>query len=84
MTTRTALAILLLMSSANLFEAAELRQDTLRAWDNYIRTIELNMAERAAGSGPFLWVDDSPEIQRRVLHDEVVVTNRDPARYLRA
>ena len=78
MTIRTALAILLLLLSATPSEAAEPKQETLRAWDEYIRTVDLEMAERVAGSRPFLWVDDSPETQRRVQHNELVVSNHDP------
>jgi hypothetical protein len=78
MTTRTALAILFLLLSAAVSEAAEPKQDTIRAWDDYIRTVDVNMSECAAGIRPFLWVDNSPEIQQRVQHNEVVVTNHDP------
>ncbi len=78
MATRTKLAVLLLLLSATLSEAAEPKQETLRAWDDYIRSVDLNVAQRAAGSRPFLWVDDSPEMQRRVQHNEVVITNHDP------
>jgi hypothetical protein len=78
MATRTKLAILLLLLSATLSEASEPKQETLRAWDDYIRSVDLNVAQRAAGSKPFLWVDDSPEMQRRVQHSEVVITNHDP------
>jgi hypothetical protein len=78
MTTRTAFAVLLLLLSATLSKSAEPKQETLRAWDDYIRTIDLNTVERIAGSRPYLWVDDSPEMQRRVQHGELVVTNHDP------
>ncbi|MGA7341241.1 MAG: hypothetical protein WBE72_16565 [Terracidiphilus sp.] len=78
MTIRTAFAILLIVLSTAVSEAVELRQDTLEAWDDYIGNVNLDMAQRAAGSRTFLWVDDSPEILRRVKHDEVVVTDHDP------
>jgi hypothetical protein len=73
MTTRTALAILFLLLSPTLSEAAEPRQETLRAWDDYIRSVNASVADRVAGTRPFLWVDDSSEIQRRVQHGELVV-----------
>ena len=78
MTTRTALAILFLLLSPTLSEAAEPRQETLRAWDDYIRSVNASVADRVVGTRPFLWVDDSSEIQRRVQHGELVVTNHDP------
>jgi hypothetical protein len=78
MTTRTTLAILLLLLSATLSEAGEPKQETLRAWDEYVLIVNANMADRVAGARPFLWADDSPEIQRRVQRGELVVTNHDP------
>src|SRR5580658_1505482 len=78
MTTRTALAILFLLLSPTLSEAAEPKQETLRAWDDYIRSVNASVADRVAGTRPFLWVDDSSEILRRVQHGEMVVTNHDP------
>jgi hypothetical protein len=77
MTTRTALAILLLLS-ATLSQAAEPKQETLQAWDDYILSVNASMADRAAGTRPFLWADDMPETQRRVQHGELAVTNHDP------
>ena len=61
MTTRRGLTIALNLLSTALSLAAEPRQDTVRAWDDYILTFNLNMAERAAGEKPFLW----PTIRRR-------------------
>jgi hypothetical protein len=75
---RTALAILFLLLSATLSEATEPKQETLRAWDEYVLSVNASVADRVAGTRPFLWVDDSPEIQRRVQHGELVVTNHDP------
>ncbi len=75
MTTRRGLTIALNLLSTALSLAAEPRQDTVRAWDDYILTFNLNMAERAAGEKPFLWADDSPEIRERVRHDQVVIAN---------
>jgi hypothetical protein len=77
-TTRTALSILLLLLSTASSEAAELGQDTLRAWDVYMRAVNLNMAERVDGSRPFLWVDHSPEMRRSVRQNEVIVADLDP------
>ena len=36
------------------------------------------MAERNAGSRPFLWVDESSETRRRVQNGELLITNHDP------
>src|ERR1700692_5156463 len=53
MATRTALAILLLLLSATPSEAAEPKPETLRAWDEYVLSVNANMADRAAGTKPF-------------------------------
>jgi hypothetical protein len=75
--TGTALTLLLLLS-ATFSQAVQLKQDTLRAWDDYIGGVNTNEAERIAGSRPFLWVDESSEARRRVQKGELVVTNHDP------
>ena len=37
------------------------------------------MEERAAGRSPFLWVDESPDLLRRVRSGDLVVSSRDPS-----
>src|SRR5271165_3356134 len=59
-------------------DAAELKQKTLQAWEAYVQTANLAMEQRAAGHSPFLWVDESPDLLRRVRSGELVVSNRDP------
>ena len=71
-------AILFLLLSVLLSKAAELKRDTLRAWDDYIGDVNTTVAERNAGSRPFLLIDESPEIRRRVQNGELVITNHDP------
>jgi hypothetical protein len=71
-------APLLLLLAASSLPAAELKQETLRAWDEYIRALDVDRQNRIHGNGPFLWVDESPDLQRRVQRNEVVVTNHDP------
>jgi hypothetical protein len=71
-------ATLLLFLAARYLPAAELKQETLRAWDEYIRVLDADRENRVAGNRPFLLVDESPDLQRRVQRNEVVVTNHDP------
>ena len=75
--TRTTLAILLYLLGAARSDAAELKQKTLQAWEAYVHTANLAMEQRAAGRSPFLWVDESPDLLRRVRSGELVVSNRD-------
>jgi hypothetical protein len=75
-----ALTILLLLLGPAQSEAAELKQDTLQAWDAYVRTVNLTMAERATGKRPFLWMDESPpsvNLGRRARTGEVLVASHD-------
>lgn len=73
----TALAIVFLALGATRSEAAGLQEGTLQAWDAYARTVRLNEAKSATGDGPFLWVDESRELGRRVRAGEVLVAGHD-------
>jgi hypothetical protein len=53
--------------------AAELAPETLRAWNDYIRTENSQLAGRPSGS-PFLWIDESPDRQRRVHDGEILIS----------
>jgi hypothetical protein len=75
---RTPLPILFFLLSVVLSRAAELKPDTLRAWDEYVTIVNADVAERSGGSRSFLWVDESPEARRRVQNGELVITNHDP------
>ena len=77
MRTRTVLAILLLLLGVAPSDAAELKQDTLQAWDAYIRTTNLTVVDRGSRDKPFLWVDESPDLARRVRAGEVLVASHD-------
>jgi hypothetical protein len=74
----SALAVLFLLLFVRQLQAAEPKQETLRAWDEYIRIVNLNVTRSAAGGSQFLWIDESRDIARRVRQNEVVVTSRDP------
>lgn len=74
----SALAVLFLMLSVKPLEAGAPKQETLRAWDDYIRIVDQNVAKSAAGNSQFLWIDESQDIARRVHGNEVVLTSHDP------
>jgi hypothetical protein len=71
------LAILIFLPGALPSHATELKQATVEAWDGYVRTVNSAMSRRAAGETPFLWVDESPDLLRRVQADEVLVAAHD-------
>lgn len=53
--------------------AAELRPETLKAWDAYIAATELQMQARLNGQRSFLWADESRDRDRRLRQGEIVV-----------
>jgi hypothetical protein len=69
-----ALASLLLICAPVVSGAAELANETLQAWRDYIRSANLRMEERINGRSPFLWVDESTDRSRRVRAGEIVVS----------
>src|SRR5512143_3268390 len=53
-------------------EAVQLSDHTLRAFEEYIRTAELAMAENLGGGGPFLWSDATSDRAQKVRRGEIV------------
>ncbi len=65
---------LVLVSIPGLSSAIELRPDTLKAWDDYVRNADARMESRAEGQQPFLWADEAPERMARLQRGEVLVS----------
>ena len=58
--------------------AADLRADTLAAFERYVQLTEARMTEETSGRRPFLWVDrlaetERPEVMARLRRGEIVV-----------
>jgi hypothetical protein len=53
--------------------AAELQASTIKAWNDYVRSADVQMQARLDGRQPFLWTDESPDLRLRVQRGEVVV-----------
>src|SRR5260370_17201019 len=51
--------------------AAELKQETTEAFNQYVRLTEDRMAEGLRDGGTFLWVDSLPEPQRNKLYTQL-------------
>src|SRR5208283_3642142 len=66
------LAILFLLLAPALSSAAELKPETLQAWDAYVCAAKMRMEERASGQAPFLWVDEGGGLAERVRAGEVL------------
>ena len=66
------ISALVLLAGASFSHAAELKPDTIKAWDAYIQAAQTRMADRVRGSH-FLWTDESADRLNRVRRGEVVV-----------
>src|SRR5215469_11203622 len=53
--------------------AAELRPETLEAWNHYIEQAKGRMNSRLDTRNHFLWVDEEPSRSRRVRNGEILV-----------
>ena len=71
--TRPLLALLFLILAPSLSKAAELKQQTVQAWETYVREVTTYMEKRVSGQSPFLWVDEKPDRVQRVRAGEVLV-----------
>jgi hypothetical protein len=58
--------------------AAELRDETAKAWDDYIETVNTHMQKRATSDGPFLWSDELADSRDQLRAGEVIVSPIDP------
>jgi hypothetical protein len=65
--------MLFLLFAPALSNAAELKPETLQAWDAYVRAAKLRMEERASGHVPFLWVDEDRSLAPRLRAGEIPV-----------
>jgi hypothetical protein len=76
---KIAFAILVFIAVPAMSQASELKQETLSAWEDYLRTANLRMQRNLRSSGirdagnPFLWIDEQPDRSRRVRQGEILV-----------
>jgi hypothetical protein len=52
---------------------AELRPETLQAWNEYVRSADSRMGARLDPGHQFLWTDESPERSARLRRGEILV-----------
>ena len=69
--------MLLVLLAPATFKATELKEQTVQAWEAYVRAANTRVEERAHGQRPFLWVDEKPERVERVRAGEVLVAPMD-------
>jgi len=76
--TRTLVALIsLLVLAAALAAAAELKEDTVAAWNSYVRQVESVLDRRGTGGSAFLWVDESPDRKQGVLAGALLAVPQD-------
>ena len=68
-----ALLLAIVLSSPMLISAADLNQQTINAWDEYIQAINSQMTQRSNGTTSFLWIDEAPGRRERVRQGEILV-----------
>jgi len=75
-----ALGILCFGLLAAFAAAAELKQETIQAFDQYVKVTEEERAAKMRKSGAFLWIDSQDDALRKQLHERLargeVVTKR--------
>jgi hypothetical protein len=58
---------------AGVAQAAELKPETVKAWEQYIEDANSRMHERAKSDGTFLWMDEAADRGRQVREGRIVV-----------
>jgi hypothetical protein len=63
-----------LLVAVSVSEAAELKQETLQSWDEYVQSVNSQMKGRVGTGGTFLWMDQTPDVSRQVRAGTIVVS----------
>ena len=72
-TTNALLAIALFAAASAPANANDLQQETINAWNAYVRTADVRMKDRLDGKTSFLWTDESTDRKQRVGRGEIPV-----------
>ena len=67
------LAILTAAATQRPARGADLKPETLRAWNQYVRNADVQMQARLEPGRHFLWTDETPERSRRVRKGEILI-----------
>jgi hypothetical protein len=73
---RLAAASVLCALSVSGARAAELRPETVQAFERYVRETEARLEQRLRPDGKFLWVDEEPQREVQVRQGQVAIENR--------
>lgn len=68
------LPLVIIFAAVGSSYAAELNQQALGAWENYVASVKAHVQERLTGKSPFLWVDEDPMRRRRLDSGELLIS----------
>jgi hypothetical protein len=68
------LQLLIIFAAAGSSYAAELNEQTVVAWENYIASVKTRMQERLNGKSTFLWADEDPARRQQLDSGEIVIS----------
>ena len=68
----------MLVCAAAILNAAELKEETLQSWDEYVRSADSHMQERLKAGKHFLWIDEAPDRRRQTRAGEILVSGVGP------
>lgn len=68
---RYAVSILALLFTAS---AAELKDETAKAWEDYVQRVNTHMQKRSESDGPFRWSDELPDRRDQLRAGEIIVS----------
>jgi hypothetical protein len=63
------------LTMVSALHAAQLRQETLGAWDQYVQSVDAAMQARLRPGNSFLWIDEAPERRKQLRAGEILVTS---------
>jgi hypothetical protein len=68
----------LLVCVAAMSNAAELKEETLKAWNENVRAADSHMLERLPAGKHFLWIDEAPDRRHQTRAGEILVSGVGP------
>jgi hypothetical protein len=67
------LVAVMVAGAPRLTRGAELKPETMQAWNQYVRSADSHMRERLDPGHQFLWTDESPDRSARLRRGEILV-----------
>jgi hypothetical protein len=68
------LQLLVIFAALESSYAAELNQQALASWEDYLTTVKSGMQGRLTGKSSFLWVDEDPTRRQQLNSGEIIIS----------